>query len=94
MVLWILPRLLQFRLLDFHRLWCTFPGNFGYRLRITYAVRNPNGIATTGLASSHFARRYFENRCFFLFLRLLRCFSSAGFPPHGYVFTVRRLGIA
>ena len=42
------------------------------------AVRNPEGIATSGLASFHFARRYFENRCFFLFLRLLRCFSSAG----------------
>ena len=37
-------------------------------------IRNP-GIAT-GLGSSHFARRYFGNRCFFLFLRVLRCFSS------------------
>ena len=45
---------------------------------VRYAVRNPTGIATRGLASFHFARRYFENRCFFLFLRLLRCFSSAG----------------
>ena len=34
----------------------------------------------TGLGSSHFARRYFGNRCFFLFLRLLRCFSSPGSP--------------
>ena len=31
-----------------------------------------------GLASFHFARRYFGNRFFFLFLRLLRCFSSPG----------------
>ena len=31
-----------------------------------------------GLGSSGFARRYFGNRCFFLFLRLLRCFSSPG----------------
>ena len=31
-----------------------------------------------GLGSSDFARRYFRNRSFFLFLRLLRCFSSAG----------------
>ena len=44
------------------------------------AVRNPMGIATHGLASSPFARRYLGNRCFFLFLRLLRCFSSAGSP--------------
>ena len=45
---------------------------------LRYAVHNPAGIATHGLASFHFARRYFGNRCFFLFLRLLRCFSSAG----------------
>ena len=31
-----------------------------------------------GLGSFHFARRYYGNRCFFLFLRLLRCFSSPG----------------
>ena len=32
----------------------------------------------SGLGSFHFARRYFGNRVFFLFLRLLRCFSSPG----------------
>ena len=31
-----------------------------------------------GLGSSPFARRYSGNRCFFLFLRVLRCFSSPG----------------
>ena len=36
----------------------------------------------SGLGSSAFARRYFGNRCFFLFLRLLRCFSSPGSPPY------------
>ena len=36
----------------------------------------------TGLGSSHFARRYFGNRVFFLFLRLLRCFSSPGSLPY------------
>ena len=35
-----------------------------------------------GLGSSGFARRYSRNRCFFLFLRLLRCFSSPGSPPY------------
>ena len=34
-----------------------------------------------GLGCCHFARRYFGNRCFFLFLLLLRCFSSEGWPP-------------
>ena len=36
----------------------------------------------TGLGSSHFARRYSGNRVFFLFLRLLRCFSSPGSLPY------------
>ena len=36
----------------------------------------------TGLGSSAFARRYLRNRCFFLFLRVLRCFSSPGSPPY------------
>ena len=33
-----------------------------------------------GLGSFPFARRYSGNRCFFLFLTLLRCFSSGGSP--------------
>ena len=41
---------------------------------ITYAVHNPQ--PKLGLASFPFARRYSGNRCFFLFLPLLRCFSS------------------
>ena len=35
-----------------------------------------------GLGSFHFARRYSGNRVFFLFLRLLRCFSSPGSLPY------------
>ena len=34
-----------------------------------------------GLGSFPFARHYSGNRCFFLFLRVLRCFSSPGSPP-------------
>ena len=41
------------------------------------AVRTPERTRS-GLGSSVFARRYSQNRCFFLFLRLLRCFSSPG----------------
>ena len=33
-----------------------------------------------GLGCFHFARRYSGNRVFFLFLRVLRCFSSPGSP--------------
>ena len=36
----------------------------------------------TGLGSFPFARRYSGNRYFFLFLRVLRCFSSPGSPPY------------
>ncbi len=34
-----------------------------------------------GLGSSPFDRLYWGNRCYFLFLRVLRCFSSPGSPP-------------
>ena len=47
------------------------------------AVRTPERTRS-GLGSSVFARRYSQNRCFFLFLRLLRCFSSAGLPTYDY----------
>ena len=46
---------------------------------VLLAVRTP-GCTHPGLGSSAFARRYLRNRCFFLFLRLLRCFSSPGSP--------------
>ena len=43
------------------------------------AVLQPRSCRNTaGLGYSPFARRYSGNRVFFLFLRLLRCFSSAG----------------
>ena len=57
----------------------TLPKVFCYRFKINSAVRNPGNIAISGLASFPFARRYSGNRCFFLFLLLLRCFSSEGF---------------
>ena len=44
------------------------------------AVRTPR-CTHHGLGSFHFAHRYFGNRLiFFLFLRVLRCFSSPGSP--------------
>ena len=35
----------------------------------------------SGLGSSPVARRYWGNHCYFLFLPLLRCFSSRRWPP-------------
>ena len=42
---------------------------------------NPGRASTTGLACSPFAHRYSGNRGCFLFLRVLRCFSSPGWLP-------------
>ena len=42
-----------------------------------------------GLGSSRFARRYSGNRCCFLFLRVLRWFTSPGRLPRDYVFITR-----
>ena len=44
---------------------------------IDYTVRTPES-KLPGLGSSAFARRYLRNHFCFLFLRLLRCFSSPG----------------
>ena len=46
-----------------------------------------------GLASFPFARRYLGNRFFFLFLRVLRCFSSPGYLLIDYIFTYGYLSI-
>ena len=48
-------------------------------LKVVVAVRTPQ-CTHHGLASSDFARRYFRNHSCFLFLTLLRCFSSGGSP--------------
>ena len=47
-------------------------------LQVPFTVRNPKCISTLGLASFAFARHYSQNLGWFLFLCLLRCFSSAG----------------
>ena len=48
-------------------------------IRSTHLSQSVTPLCThNGLGSSHFARRYSGNRCFFLFLRVLRCFSSPG----------------
>ena len=77
MVLWILLAHFGFRLRGFHSLRPGFPSR-STNLRDTRYSPNPNGIATIGLASSAFARHYSRNLGWFLFLRVLRCFSSPG----------------
>ena len=55
------------------------PSTILIQLSVTSAVRTPN-CTQLGLGSSNFARRYSQNHFCFLFLRLLRCFSSPGSP--------------
>ena len=76
-VLWIPLAGYCFHVQDFHPLWSDFPNRSINRSpHISWSV-TPE-CTHSGLGSSDFARRYFRNRCFFLFLRLLRCFSSPG----------------
>ena len=84
----------DFRLRDYHPLWFYFPENstnrnlcnsLGVVCPPRYIPRPPlpqvtELSVTRGLGSSHFARRYSGNRFFFLFLRVLRCFSSPRSP--------------
>ncbi len=76
-VLWILLAVIRFRVRGFHSLWLAFPKPFCYLFTIPYAVRTPD-CTQSGLGSFPFARRYLGNHFCFLFLRLLRCFSSPG----------------
>ena len=78
-LLWILPANIGFRVQGFHPLWQAFPKPFYYPLLIPYAVRTPERTRS-GLGSFPFARRYLGNHFCFLFLRVLRCFSSPGSP--------------
>ena len=57
------------------------------------AVRNPESIATLGLASSAFARHYLRNLFWCLFLALLRCFSSDRSPRTPIWFNARYMDI-
>ena len=52
------------------------------RLYITLLLMRtlPHGNYSRGLGFSDFARHYFRNHYCFLFLRVLRCFSSPGSP--------------
>lgn len=76
-LLWILSRFARFRIRDFHALWLRLSMRILLTGSIDYTVRTPES-KLSGLGSSAFARRYLRNHFCFLFLRLLRCFSSPG----------------
>jgi hypothetical protein len=74
------PRV-SFRLRGFHPLWPDFPDRFSYESLVLPRPLNPAALTCDGLASSAFARHYLRNHYCFLFLRVLRCFTSPGSPP-------------
>ena len=66
--------------------------NFSKLLHLIYiiylAVLQPRHCRNNaGLGYSPFARHYSENRCFFLFLQVLRCFSSLRWPSSRSIMT-------
>ena len=65
-----------------HRLWSYFPEASTHHTSFHNVVLQPQyGRNHTGLGSSPFARHYWGNHCYFLFLQVLRCFSSPRSPP-------------
>ena len=50
--------------------------------KLTSRYRYRTGISTRPLGSSTFARHYSRNRFYFLFLWVLRCFSSPSSPAY------------
>ena len=70
------------------REWGSHPLRPGFPARHTSLMRRkapalqPRGCRNIrGLGSSPVARRYWGNHSYFLFLRVLRCFSSPRWPP-------------
>ena len=84
----------SFHVRGYHPLWPAFPDpsiitgfcNSSKRLQSPHARshNHPNatlaGLHIRILGSSQFARRYYGNRFYFLFLEVLRCFSSLRSP--------------
>ena len=61
----------------YHPLRTDFPdGSSSWHVLFDWSYNPGYARDATGLGSSHFDRHYFGNRYFFLFLRVLRCFSS------------------
>lgn len=70
------------RLRGCHPLWPNIPGAFGFRAEARPGIHTPHlpGVLHRGfgLPSSAFTRRYLRNHDCFLFLHVLKCFTSVG----------------
>ena len=70
------------RVPDSHCLWSNFPDRSAHNANCHSVVLQPHACRNMGgLGSSPFARHYWGNHCYFLFLQVLRCFSSLRSPP-------------
>ena len=75
-----------FRIRGSHPLSLAFPYHSTILWLFPLLTRSYNPDPKIGLGSFLFARHYLGNRFFFLFLRLLRCFSSPGCSLCNYLF--------
>ena len=72
----------RFRVRGCHPVPRAFPGLFRYRSAAREGVLQPRArLDARGLGCAAFAHHYSRHHCCFLFLPLLRCFSSGGSPP-------------
>jgi hypothetical protein len=83
---------LSFRLQDSHLLWC-ITQMLRLAARFSNCCPTTPRVKTLGLGFSPFARRYSGNHFCFLFLRLLRCFSSPSSLAPVYGFNGPYLGL-
>ena len=71
------PERIKFPVRAFHPLRTVFPVLFRFLMRFPWMALQPRTrLDAPGLGSSPFDRHYSGNRSFFLFLQVLRCFSS------------------
>ena len=74
-------RFISLRVRNSHALWSNFPECSTHDTSCDGAVLLPRqGRNPVGLGCSPVARHYWGNHVCFLFLRVLRCFSSPGWP--------------
>ena len=73
----------QKRIRGFHPLWPYFPVCSAISFTINVVILQPRLCRNIiGLGCSPFARHYLGNHYYFLFLQVLRCFSSLRSPPY------------
>ena len=76
-------------------LWQGVPTFSTHHVSCDVAALQPHACRNThGLGSSPFARHYLGNHCYFLFLRVLRCFSSPRWPLHKQMSCLQHDGLS